>query len=523
MSNMKTISIAVSYILLMAVAVIADAILVSVYVNYVTQIAGWAPRIVYEKTQGLVYGAYMLSPCTIRVYEGPGGWLSYTIEVPCIHASLVNPNPVPVEVILLAHLPGLQTTYKIVEPISSLGIYWDTSDGNPPAGVSLVRPPDWFIGPINPSSGLYRAIRMESGVSASFRIPLLYSGAPSELLACTRVGCVRLHTIGSQLLIQRPSATWILFPSNQPQPLPSQNITIPTYSITQTWRWSAHSIGGPKTECKSRLNYLVTITQWLYGADCCLSCPEGTVKYIVGDYFPCFDGVNGVLVSPSSLIGYPPSIIVGYFSTDSNFNFVVQQDTINISGKRYRIYGFDSRSYSQYFSQYNYVVGTWSNYQNEECFIREVAIEINIFADPGRTAPLSLLFPRSTNAYIYAITRGFMESVTYWDIPASYYLYDNVVINITAKGIDGTITQFPLIRAEYTSNYVSNIQNITSFRINLSRTVEVTVNIRYRMIGESPSYCFTNFLGYTLYCGRDYDRRVRLAFYVEVIPDELFR
>lgn len=524
----RTVSVAVSYILLVAVAAVADALLVSTYVGFVSRSVGWVPHVVYEISQGLVYGVYMMSPCTMEVREvfSPGRTVTYTVTLPCLHISVVNPNPVPVEVILLGHVPSsLLTGYKVLDLLTRFGLYWDTSDGNPPPGVSVVKPPSWLVEPIGSlGPGVYRAIRMNPGASASFRVPLTYAGAPSEVLACTRVGCTKLHTVGGQLLIQRPSATWILYPGGQqPQPPQDSQTSSPTYSLTQTWMWTAYSLGGKMLGCMPEWQYRMqpqmTAIVFPIGGMCCGSmCPPGTVTVFHTQYREergtCFaDAVGEYIVSPSALLGYPPRVLLGFFTTDQNFDFKVPSSSVNLDGRTYKLYGFDSSNYYLISSQYSLAVGKWATYEHKECNRRIVTLTASVFADPSKTVPLSTIYTNSKKLYVYGVTRGYVEMVS-----LTYPRYDNVNITVIGRYIreQGTFEEHrTVVVADRTSTYVNGY-----VALDMEGLVEVVIQVTYEMIGEEPFYCYLNYL-LGVYCGADYDRHVRLAFYVEMIPDEI--
>lgn len=533
MRRNRTVSVAVGYLLLTVVVLVADAILVSSYLGFLASSSGWVPSIVYEKSQGVVYGSYMISPCQVQTRDS---WnlQEYTIEVPCLHISLVNPSPVPAEAILLAHLPGLPTTYRVVDLLPTMGIYWDTPNGQPPRGVSVVERPSWFVGPVNPASGPYMALRLDPGASTSFRVPLYYSGVPSELLACTRVGCTRLRSVGSQMSLAKPTATWILSPSDQPQQVPSPQETeddIPKYTAHQTAQWSVWTVGGRGYRCIAGHPY-ATITLWfsMPAPECCdIECPPSTKRSRGSEpRARCGIGIaQEAMLSPSSVYGYPPSAIVGYFSTDRNFDFVVPSTSISYFRGSYRLIGFDSRKYSGG-SPYSNVVGKWTVYRYQECNRRVVNMEFILSVDPDRSVPLSVLYPRSTYAVAYVATRGFAElsDIFFGLLPA--YRYDNVVIKVYAieRLVLGGRTETREIKvaevvAERTSNYVDNRGSMVP--INLGKTVGIKVEVMYTMVGEEPAYCYANFLDFTLYCGSTYDRNVRLGFYVELIPQQFFR
>lgn len=524
-ASSRTVSIAISYILLVVVATIADVLLVSTYVGFVSRSIEWVPRIVHEISQGVVYGVYMMSPCVIEVRENNplGRTVTYNVTLPCLHISIVNPNPVPTEVILLGHVSSPQfTRYQVLDLLASFNLYWDTRDGNPPPGVSIVNP-SWLVEPIGSlGPGIYRAIRMNPGASASFRIPLTYSGAPSEVLACTRVGCTKLHTVGAQTISQSLSTTWILYPSDHQQQTP-QDVQIPsaTYSVTQTWKWRAVTLGGPPISCQLKLQHLLlpmaTIIATYLGGKCCgFTCSPDTVpiQHPPRNEVPrgeC-DIKEGYIVSPSALLGYPPRILVGFFTTDQNFEFKVIPSVITIDGKRYNLYGFDSSNYNLIPSQYGFVIGTWSTYDHKECHRRVITLTTSIFVDPSKSVPLSTIYRNSRKLYIYGATRGYVESSSIF-----FARYDNVKITVTGRYITKNNIEKVVVIADRISHYESGYVSL-----DMDGLVEVTIDVIYEMIGEEPFYCYIDYLIGT-YCGRNYDRHVRLVFYIELIPDEILR
>lgn len=524
----RSVSVAVSYLLLVAAVLAADIILVSGYLGFVYRASGWVPRIVHDVGQGLVYGAYAISMCQIYKPDWQRREL-YVIEVPCIHVSLSNPNPVPVEVVLLAHLPEYPGDYRVVEVVSSMEILlWGKS---PPEGVRLVDASGWFM-----DGRSVKSILMEPHASVSFAVPIYYSGAPSVLLACTRVGCTKLHTVGAQTVIQRPSASWILFPSDTQRPQPQlQEVRVTKFSAHQTVEWNARTLGGQGHRCSTTTSherqYPITMLSILLKAtECCEDCPANTRKVLDRSWTRswCYlDFRDGTMVSPSALLGYPPGIVVGYFTTDPNFEFVVPIKQVRTTKGSHTLLGFNSQIYSRLITEYNHVVGDWKNYANQECNRRYVNITISLFADPDRTQPLRMLYPNSRRAYVLVVARGFIESSGLFNL---FKRWDNVFVRVDAvhrfiedgKAVTSKKTVVYL-ETRYTSDYVSNAENLESAYIDLGNTYEIIVNVVYEMVGEEPIMCHKDVEGLIVYCGSSYDRHVRLGFYVEIIPEQYFR
>ncbi|MEM4744414.1 MAG: hypothetical protein QXK54_04455 [Ignisphaera sp.] len=511
----RSISITISYILLVVVSVLVDVLLISIYITFLSKPAEWLPQIAYDLSQGPVYGVYMISPCTMNIkeYRPPGVISSYIVIFPCVHISLINLNPVPTDVVLIAHISSpLFTGYKVLDLLGTFDVYWD--NGNPPDGVSIVSAD--YLGP-----GIYRSIRLNPGVSVSFRIPLIYGGTLSDVLACTRTSCVKLHTVSGQILIQNPSASWILYLDNQTQSLQDSH-SLYAYSLTQTWMWRSETLGGRAMSCVSEIRYGNDIQRYIIvshdGLCCGTVCPSGskTIHYPSNtDRRICStDTVSGYMISPSSLFGYPPRILVGFFTTDHNFRFNVSPHSIELDGKKFTIYGFDSRRYSL-LSSYSIAIDKWLAYKHKECNRRIVTLEASIFIDANRTIPLSTIYRDSRKLYIYGVTRGYVEQSSLF-----YRRYDNVNITVIGKYIDRQNIgeeERVVVTADRTSSYVTGYT-----ALDIENLVEVIIRIRYEMIGEEPFYCYTNYL-FGTYCGKDYERHVRLAFYIELIPDEFLR
>ena len=77
---------------------------------------------------------------SVESFRG-GSRIRYTIPVPGLHIALANPNPFPVEVVLIIHNSGLICKHKIIDVGNEFGFKW--YKGAPPEGVEVVRV-DWF-------------------------------------------------------------------------------------------------------------------------------------------------------------------------------------------------------------------------------------------------------------------------------------------------------------------------------------------------------------------------------------------
>ncbi|MEM1694442.1 MAG: hypothetical protein QW456_09545 [Ignisphaera sp.] len=324
-----------------------------------------------------------------------------------------------------------------------------------------------------------------------------------------------MYSVGSQTLIQRPSASWILIPGERQvqSPQGSQH-----FSLTQTWMWRAYTLGGRRINCIPDWIYYMNPVVFLIihsiTAQCCgNTCPPGTKASLSRepDRGMCPVGdASGYIVSPSSLLGYPPRVLVGYFTTDQDFDFRVPSTLVTINGRNYNLYGFDSKNYNLIPSQYTIAVGEWALYDHKECNRRIVTLTASIFVDPDKTVPLSTIYPRSRKLYIYGVTRGYIEQVS-----MIFNRYDNVHITAIGRYTGGKIQKVTVVVANGTSDNVSGY-----VELDMDGLVELIINVEYVMIGEEPFYCHLYYL-FGTYCGSNYDRHVRLAFYVELIPEEI--
>jgi len=112
---MRLASVAVAYILLVVAAVVAEAVLVAVFAGLLSRESSAALRVVEQLSEGLVYGAYGIAPVQVEFREPfPGAPANYTYSVPGIHVVLVNPNPFPRGVVVLAY-HSASPTYKIID------------------------------------------------------------------------------------------------------------------------------------------------------------------------------------------------------------------------------------------------------------------------------------------------------------------------------------------------------------------------------------------------------------------------
>lgn len=404
----------------------------------------------------------------------------------------------------------MASTYKVVDLLGTLvgtNIEWD--GGKAPEGVEVLKfyakDFPWFQ-----SKDVFIGLRLMPHAVASFTLPAYY-GVPESVLACTKVGCVKLEYVGMQPGVETYSSPWIIQIPESPKP----NAT-----VMQTWGWQAKTLGGPSKWCA--LNSLIygkwTIVYTGITVDCCIPCPENShpTNDVVSSSGVC-SSESGPMVSFSTARGMPGNIIMGYYSTDQNFDFKTPT-SIKIGGHTYHLYGFDSSSSNVNLKSEEDLISNWVKYENQDCFTRVVnitAIMLSRGSDNKRTS-FSALWPSSSKVYVYVAAKGRSWTFGWWA-----YEYDYVIIRIYGMKSDGSSEP---IGEEIvaTDGFVDNSYELRTdpkkWAFNPDDFIGIEVMITYIMKGPKSSFipCFT--LGY---CGHTRpERAVRLAFYVEIIPSE---
>ena len=387
---MRTVGLVVAYLVLVAAAFAAEVTLVSVFTGAIAWQVLQAPRVVEGFSAGLVYGVYTIAP----YYVG-------YVYVKGLHVVLVNPNPLPTEVVLLGvYSWGLKPLLDVAEVY---GVVWD---GGRPEGVELVEGPRWF-----PDAHL--ALYMMPRTVVSLTIPLPY-GDPGELLACTPTGCVRVQSVAASYLRQVKSSPWII---EEEPPSPREPV------VLQVWEWHARTLGGPPVPCYawgppgSYMRILCCIVPL-----CCRDCPPGcTLSRAQPPWLMRSRGVCGVdrgpLESYSLASGMPPHVIAGYFTSDPSFSFETPREVV-VAGYRYELYGL-ARSPGS--TTASIIPGGWTNYEFHSCFVREV--EITLYAIPyvpdeeEKQTTFRKLWKRSKWIYVYAAAKGYYTEWEWFLLP----------------------------------------------------------------------------------------------------------
>ena len=464
----------------------------SVFASFLSKGASFAPGVVEQFSEGMVYGAYGVAPMYVEYRERvPGGRpaVSYAI-VPGLHVVVVNPNPFTTEVVLVAYRSAAGGTYKVVDVGTTYGFTWD--GGGPPPGVGVVSV-SWFNlygGAVSP-----KGLRMAPRTAASFSIPLYDSKIPDALFACTEVGCVRLQALAAEQHIAtgRP-ADWVIF---------ADDIWRPYFAVSQTWEWVQEVLGSPTGWC------LVTrpdgsaeaVGSWI---SCCRECPLGTSANIVKIGWSACITRNGAIASYSLSRGFPPNVIAGYYAKDrGSFDFEVPSSAISVGGLSYRLYGFVKLEPE--------FVSVWLDYPDHACLIGNITLTIRLFAaepkSTGRLPPLSTVWTKSTVVYVYAAVKGY-EGVLDEK--------DTVVLEVYALewGEQGFRERHIKTIASRGSDLVDNRQEVGEWRIRVATAVGVQIRVRYIMKGPVGwGDCVS-------WCGGRGKDTTRLGFYVELIPHE---
>ena len=494
----RTVSYAIAYLLLMVAAFVADAVLVVSFMGFVSGVGSALPRIVSEFSSGLVEGAYSIAP-----------YVSGSAVVTGLDITLLNPNPVPVDVVIVGYYPSALSSYKVLDLGGLLGIRWD---GGRPPGVEVVdlrgQEFPWF-------QGARKALRMMPHAYASFTLPAWF-GVPAEVLACTRVGCVKLSSVGASLAGPVGSAPWVIQQLANPPP--------PGVRFSQVWTWRAVTYGGFVAPCVAEVSgSKFNVSEYVA---CCRACPPGTrpADVKLRDAGACSEAAGG-MVSWSVAHGLPPTVIAGYYSTDPHFKFEVPK-WITVAGKPYRLYGV-SPSTEDLTGEERQLITTWLDYTHQECLVRVVEIAGFFTATDrnGHDHPLSDIWPDSNKIYIYAGVKGYETSV--WGTP---YEIGNATILIYGikPGYEFKLIGKLTSLGEFVDNsaYLENPKS-EDWVMDPTAYIGVRVVVIYTLRHyESPllSDCFKKVFG-VLQCGATYGDWWNLAFgfYIELIPSQYLK
>jgi len=465
---------------------IAEALLVSVFVSLVSQRTSFLPHLAKICGSGLVYGAYSKAPIFVEVGQGFGEE-RYVIRVTGLHITLINPSPTTLDVVLLAHIPGLTSTYKVVNLLTTYGIFnWSYRD----EGVEEIKV-DWFRDRDN------LGIRMPPHTSASFVVPA-YQGEPTKILACTPTGCVELQRVGEmEAPEQITPEPWVISYTKKTKPQPS---------IHETWRYLAYTVAGPLYRCSIGSGKM-TIMYCLEAA-CCISCPNCMSRIKLYDVSRC-QGVEDTMVAYSVVTGMPPNIVAAYISTDPNYNFKTPT-TIRIGGYTYRLYGLDKEGESDFKVG---VENIWTDYNPKSCLKRVVTMTITIKPTKWiENATFEDLWPHSYKIFTYVGTKGKYISSLF-----ELEQRDSVNVDVWYR-IGNSMVDTGDVITSTDDTYVDNSEDLASkpetwiIPINAE---EIVIFVTYVMEGprnHPESWCFS------IFCGDNFDRDVRLGFYVELIP-----
>jgi len=495
----RSVSFVIAYFLLLIAVFLADALLVAVFVGIVEGEVSGLPVLVERFGGGVVRGAYSIAPYYAELPSDHG---TAIVKVTGLHVVIVNPNPAPVDVVLLAHYPQAILTFKILDVIYSFGIEWD--GGSSPEGVSVVDAA-WFK-----AFNVRKAIRMMPHTVASFTIPSYY-GVPEKLLACTKMGCVRLETVGEQIGGQETGQPWIIFPETEPPK--------PQVKVSQTWMFFADLIGGYVDYCVAKLKVGGKIISQSCGSKiaCCSECPGGACQPAninTGKRGSC-KRTSGPMLSYSLVKGFPPNVIAGYLVTDPVFTFKTP-DTIRIGGFTYRLHGLDS---SEVGIDEGLIPQALVEYDRQSCFDMNITIIIHVKPYlENRVVTFEHLWRQSAAIYFYVAVKG---NTIY---PPNTQI-DRIRISLFYIDPSGKRKPIGTIESEngFEDNAVELARNQRSWLIEPSEAKEIVVVVNYYMVGpqDSASHnCFKKVFGYLLHCGNTYERKVRLPFYIEIIPSE---
>jgi len=500
----KAVSLAVAYLLLVVAVFMSEALLTTTYLSVVYKLTSNLPEIV-EGVGGVVYGSYLVGPTYYKVRDVDRD-IEYYIHTNALYITLVNPNPTPTEVVVIGHIPEFVSTEKVVDILSALGMkFINKSDG-----VEVI------IGTVSWFQKAYTRLYMPPHAFATFLVPT-YSmagyGGPTDVLACTKVGCTKLEQVGGMNLKPYAEYQWIITKNTEPPKPPPAYASIPVQ-----WNWVAETIGGPKIICMYR-NPLypyppaLLMTAIIHDAVmCCSSCPPNFNPAFYENNRGVCSSDYGSVPSYSVANALPPNVIAGYYVTDPFFNFNTP-DTIRIGSRTYRLYGL--RAGGSRMTTQDLIPSKWREYTEISCKDRVITIEIPIQPMVRNShAKFSDVWKGSSVIYVYVGVKG------YSGIPS-----EKDTVEVSVEYLIGNkryaVNSIKSDTFTYVDNSATLASNPQSWSIPINADGAI-ITIKYRMQGpgglvELPCFSWPFF-----YCGSGSGsiRAVRLAFYVEIIPSE---
>jgi len=495
----KVVSLAVAYLLLVVAVFMSEALLTTAYLSVIHRLTSNLPEVVEVVGSGLVYGSYLTGPTYYKVWDEERR-IDYYIHTNALYITLVNPNPMPTEVVVIGHIPGFSGTEKVVDILSALGMKFINKSEGVEMVVGAVR---WF-----PKA--YTRLYMPPHTFATFLVPT-YSmagyGGPTDILACTKVGCSKLEQVGEMDLRPYAEYQWVITKAEIP-PKWHAYVAIPVQ-----WEWRAETIGGPAVNCMYAYPILPRMTAILQNAVvCCSSCPPGFNPSSYGSERGVCSSDYGSVASYSVVNALPPNVIAGYYVTDAGFSFITP-DTVRIGPRTYRLYGL--RAGGSRMTTPDLIPPKWREYTEISCKDRMVTIQIPI--QPmvnNEKARFSDVWSGSSEIYVYVGVKG------YWSVPEERDTVE-VSVEYVMGGVRKPVNSIKVSDYTYVDNSATLASNPRSWSIPINAN-EIIITIKYRMQGprgllELPCFSWPFF-----YCGMGSGgrRNVRFAFYIEIIPSE---
>jgi len=114
----KTVSLAVAYLMLVVATFVAEAVLATTYMSTVYRSTSQLPAILESFGSGLVYGSYFVAPKAINTISRG---VVYTTVVFELYVTVINPNPNPAEVVILGYVSNLSPNSSIVNLVEVPG------------------------------------------------------------------------------------------------------------------------------------------------------------------------------------------------------------------------------------------------------------------------------------------------------------------------------------------------------------------------------------------------------------------
>jgi len=556
----RALSHTVAYLILVIAVFIGELILASAYFAFASSVKHGLESVAYKFGVGGVDGLYYEFPYVTKYCEGIGLKKCYYSMVEGLRISLSNTGPKTVDVVLLGVFPEAPHNRLVLDIYATMGFEWDTPDKNPPKCVEIVENPEWF-----PEA--YFALRLKPKCQVKFTVPSPW-GYPSDLFACSPMGCVRLKGVaGAEIFgVEGEPKEWIIWGGQVggtvQTPPPETEIRLEQYVS-----YVAYSESGPRFKCLSADNKLCGEITW-----CCeKSCHGAVSQTYFGTCGPIFSlqispksrcrVSEGSIINYGSKVGAPATVVIGYYTDDNRYSAYGVYDSgfwfrpdkeiylKNKYGKtvKYSLFPFEAVGTSASGA----IPQDWFEPVNVECNNRVVEITYTLKPvnpnNPAQEIPFTQLWRNSPYIYIYVAARGDSDTVDVLgpiNVPIIISHRQNVRIEVerTYKSKTGDTKKYTF---SLETLHAQKTNKDSPWKIDMRKKIgpetyelyEIQVHIIYTRFGfgrglealmKPPPWgfppCFYKLAWITPpYCGPkwEYSRTwVNLAYMLQLIPEE---